>query len=104
MGSGYPLGQKMVSINKKSVSETKLQPVAIQQQTKKSWTIEDSEQLYGIEGWGEPYFSINAAGNITVSPQGASRGISLDLYELVESLKKKEYWITFTNSLLRYLG
>ena len=79
----------MVSINKKSVSETKLQPIAIQQQTKKSWTIEDSEQLYGIEGWGEPYFSINAAGNITVSPQGASRGISLDLYELVESLKKR---------------
>ena len=85
----YLLGQKMVSINKKSVSETKLETVAIQQQTKKSWTIEDSEQLYGIEGWGEPYFSINAAGNITVSPQGASRGISLDLYELVESLKKR---------------
>ncbi|MDJ0680147.1 MAG: biosynthetic arginine decarboxylase [Xenococcaceae cyanobacterium MO_167.B52] len=88
-GKRYPLGQKMVSINKKSVSETKLQPIAIQQQTKKSWTIEDSEQLYGIEEWGEPYFSINAAGNITVSPQGASRGISLDLYELVESLKKR---------------
>ncbi len=55
----------------------------------KSWKIEDSEKLYGIEGWGEPYFSINAVGNVMVSPQGASRGISLDLYELVKSLKKR---------------
>ena len=48
----------------------------------KHWSIEDSENLYRIQGWGEPYFSINAAGNITVSPQG-ERGGSLDLYELV---------------------
>ncbi len=50
------------------------------------WTIEDSEELYRITGWGEPYFSINAAGHVTVSPQG-DRGGSLDLYELVNSLK-----------------
>ncbi len=50
------------------------------------WTIEDSEELYRINGWGEPYFSINAAGHVTVSPQG-DRGGSLDLYELVNSLK-----------------
>jgi arginine decarboxylase len=52
----------------------------------KVWTIEDSEKLYRIQGWGEPYFSINAAGHVTVSPKG-DRGGSLDLYELVESLK-----------------
>ncbi|NJK38140.1 MAG: biosynthetic arginine decarboxylase [Oscillatoriales cyanobacterium RM2_1_1] len=54
----------------------------------KSWTIEDSENLYRIPGWGEPYFAINAAGHITVSPQG-DRGGSLDLCELVESLKRR---------------
>ena len=53
-----------------------------------SWTIEDSEKLYRIEGWGEPYFSINAAGHITVSPQG-NRGGSLDLFELVEALQRR---------------
>ena len=52
------------------------------------WTIEDSEELYRIQGWGEPYFSINAAGHITVSPQG-DRGGSLDLFELVEALKRR---------------
>ncbi len=50
------------------------------------WTIEDSEALYRIEGWGQPYFSINAAGHVTVSPRG-DRGGSLDLFELVEALK-----------------
>lgn len=52
------------------------------------WSIEDSEKLYRIRGWGEPYFSINAAGHVTVSPRG-DRGGSLDLFELVESLKRR---------------
>ena len=56
---------------------------------KAAWTIEDSENLYRIKGWGEPYFSINAAGHVTVAPQG-DRGGSLDLYELVESLKQRK--------------
>lgn len=56
--------------------------------TPEKWTIEDSEQTYQIEGWGDPYFSINRAGHITVSPQG-DRGTSLDLYELVEALRKR---------------
>ena len=56
--------------------------------TTHSWTIEDSEELYRITGWGEPYFSINAAGHVTVSPQG-DRGGSLDLFELVNALKQR---------------
>ncbi|NEP00601.1 MAG: biosynthetic arginine decarboxylase [Symploca sp. SIO2E9] len=54
----------------------------------KSWTIEDSEKIYRIEGWGEPYFSINAAGHVTVSPKG-DRGGSLDLLELIVALKQR---------------
>lgn len=52
------------------------------------WTIEASEELYRINGWGDPYFSINAAGRVTVSPKG-DRGGSLDLYELVEALRQR---------------
>lgn len=52
------------------------------------WTIEDSENLYRIQGWGEPYFSINAAGHVTVSPRG-DRGGSLDLFHLVQALKQR---------------
>jgi arginine decarboxylase len=54
----------------------------------RSWKIEDSEALYRIEGWGQPYFSINAAGHVTVSPK-ADRGGSLDLFELVSALKQR---------------
>jgi len=52
------------------------------------WTIEQSENLYRIQGWGEPYFSINAAGHVTVAPKG-ERGGSLDLYELVNALRQR---------------
>ena len=62
--------------------------VTAAQLPQESWTIEDSEKLYRIQGWGEPYFSINAAGHVTVSPKG-DRGGSLDLCELVESLKQR---------------
>ncbi len=53
-----------------------------------SWTIEQSEDLYRIFDWGEPYFSINTEGHITVSPQG-DRGGSLDLYDLVSALQRR---------------
>jgi len=53
-----------------------------------AWTIEDSEELYRIKGWGEPYFSINAAGHVAVCPRG-DNSASLDLYELVEALKQR---------------
>jgi arginine decarboxylase len=65
----------------------KKQPHQAEQPTA-PWTIEDSENLYRIQGWGEPYFSINAAGHVTVAPQG-DRGGSLDLYELVTSLQQR---------------
>ncbi len=61
---------------------------AIATNAPKNWTIEDSEELYRIHGWGDPYFSINAAGHVTVSPKG-DRGGSLDLYELTNALKQR---------------
>ncbi len=51
-----------------------------------SWTIEDSKELYNVEGWGIGYFGINARGNITVHPtKEPARG--LDLFELAMDLK-----------------
>jgi len=57
-------------------------------QSELPWTIEDSEELYRIPSWGDPYFSINADGHLTVSPKG-DRGGSLDLFELVEAIKQR---------------
>jgi arginine decarboxylase len=67
------------------VQEIQLPVVA----TKNEWTILDSEKLYRIDGWGEPYFSINQAGNVTVSPMG-DRGGCVDLFELIHDLKQRD--------------
>jgi arginine decarboxylase len=66
----------------------KLLPPSTISNTPRSWKIEDSEELYRIQGWGQPYFSISAAGHVTVSPKG-DRGGSLDLFELVNALKQR---------------
>lgn len=55
-------------------------------QTNSNWDIDKSDELYSIKRWGAPYFSINSAGHMVVSPQG-DRGGSIDLYELIEALK-----------------
>ncbi len=53
-----------------------------------NWSIAHSQELYQVEGWGHPYFSINDNGNVTVSPRGDNN--NLDLFELIESLKKRD--------------
>lgn len=50
------------------------------------WSIQDSAALYGLDRWGDPYFTVNGRGHISVQPQG-ERGGSLDLVELVEELR-----------------
>ncbi len=52
------------------------------------WSIQDSAALYGLDRWGDPYFSINGRGHISVQPQG-DRGGSLDLVDLVSELKSR---------------
>ncbi|MGB3532318.1 MAG: biosynthetic arginine decarboxylase [Microcoleaceae cyanobacterium] len=71
-----------------SLHSTTDRPSATPEASAAAWTIEDSETLYRIQDWGVPYFSINAAGHVTVSPK-ADRGGSLDLHELVEALKRR---------------
>ena len=51
----------------------------------RKWRIEDSEELYNINGWGVNYFSINQKGNVEVRPQ--KNGAAVDLKELIEELQ-----------------
>ena len=50
----------------------------------RKWRIEDTEELYNINGWGINYFSINDKGNVVVTPQKG--GSKIDLKELVDEL------------------
>lgn len=51
------------------------------------WTIAESENLYQISGWGNPYFKINELGHIEVDPTGLDPDVhNIDLFELVEDV------------------
>lgn len=52
------------------------------------WSATRSSRLYGLDAWGQPYFSINEQGHVTVQPRGA-RGGCLDLVALVQDLQAR---------------
>ena len=56
--------------------------------TKEQWGTEKSSELYGLNRWGDPYFSINTRGHVSVEPRG-ERGGSIDLIELVNELQDR---------------
>jgi len=54
----------------------------------RKWRIEDSAELYNINGWGINYFSINEMGHVVVTPK--KDGVEVDLKELVEELQLRD--------------
>ena len=50
----------------------------------RKWRIDDSAELYNINGWGLNYFSINEKGHITVTPK--KNEAEVDLKELMDEL------------------
>ncbi|MFM7641708.1 MAG: biosynthetic arginine decarboxylase [Cyanobium sp.] len=54
-----------------------------------AWSAAQSASLYGLDRWGDPYFSVNARGHVMVQPKG-ERGGSLDLVELVKGLRGRD--------------
>ena len=54
----------------------------------RKWRIEDSEELYNINGWGTSYFGINDKGHIVVTPR--KDGSAVDLKDLVDELQLRD--------------
>ncbi len=54
----------------------------------KKWTIEDSKELYNINGWGNPYFGVNANGNMYVVP--GKDNTEIDLHDVMEELSLRD--------------
>ena len=50
----------------------------------KKWRVEDSAELYNINGWGVNYFNINEKGHVYVTPR--KDGVEIDLKELMDEL------------------
>jgi arginine decarboxylase len=54
----------------------------------KKWTIEDSEELYNIKGWGTSYFGINEKGDVYVTP--CKDGTQIDLRDVMNELALRD--------------
>jgi arginine decarboxylase len=54
----------------------------------RKWRIEDSAELYNINGWGINYFSINEKGNVVVTPRKGCQPV--DLKELIDELQLRD--------------
>ena len=54
----------------------------------RKWRIEDSEELYNINGWGVDYFSINEKGNVIVTPKKDNAAV--ELKELMDELTVRD--------------
>src|SRR5688500_2429434 len=72
-----------------------------------SWSSKDSANLYGIERWGQGYFSVNDLGHVVVHPtQDPSR--SIDLKKLVDECRERDIHLPlllrFTDILKHRVG
>ncbi len=63
----------------------------------RKWRVEDSAELYNINGWGINFFSINEKGNVTVKPR--QDGVTIDMKELLDELMLRD---VSTPVLLRF--
>ncbi|MCC8070824.1 MAG: biosynthetic arginine decarboxylase [Bacteroidales bacterium] len=54
----------------------------------RKWRIEDSAELYNINGWGLKYFSINDRGHVAVTPREGYA--SVDLKEVMDELQVRD--------------
>ena len=52
------------------------------------WSPAQSSTLYGMDFWGEGYFSVNDKGHVQAHPNGQSSD-SIDLYEMLNSLRDR---------------
>jgi len=53
-----------------------------------TFTVRDAVRLYGIDGWGNGYFDVNARGHLVVRPNRDD--VAVDLMQLVPRLKAKK--------------
>ncbi len=54
----------------------------------RKWRIEDSAELYNINGWGLKYFSINEKGHVVVTPREGYA--SVDLKDVIDELQVRD--------------
>src|SRR6478735_3771278 len=52
------------------------------------WSVADSAEMYAVRAWGGGYFTINDAGNVSVTPDGPASA-PIDMKELVDEVRRR---------------
>ena len=52
----------------------------------KTWTIDDSENIYRVKRWGDGYFEIGENGNLHITPDPSNTSIRIDFKAVVDEI------------------
>ena len=66
----------------------------------RKWRVEDSSELYNVEGWGIGYFGVNKDGNVTVMPhRDPEKAIAIK--DILDELSLKDVsWVCLVSEIL----
>ena len=53
------------------------------------WTVKDSRDLYRLDAWGNGFFGVNDAGEVTVKLRNEEEQAEVSLMQILRSLRKK---------------
>lgn len=51
------------------------------------WSIDDAEELYGVNRWGAGYFSIGDNGNIQIAPNHRLPDVTIDMKDVLDEIR-----------------
>jgi arginine decarboxylase len=55
------------------------------------WTVEKSEELYGIKNWGAGYFDISSNGEVMINPFGKKSDVSISFMDILSGIKQRGF-------------
>ncbi len=58
-------------------------------QNKKSWSPDQSAELYGIDSWGHGFFGVNQNGHVTVRLEDGENQVEVSLHDVIEGLRDR---------------
>lgn len=59
------------------------------QTTKKSWSTEQSADLYGVDSWGHGFFGVSKKGHVTVRLEDGESQAEVSLHDVIEGLRDR---------------
>ena len=69
-----------------------------------NWSLKKAADLYGINRWGSPYFSIDSEGYVVVKPFGSDHGPTISLFEIAKEAEARGFSMPILLRIENILG